>query len=139
MDGLGDRANLLASITKMSAIQKENEKKLVTSQTGLFDLGHHNTEHLRFSLEKAKPLSFEERIRGEKQSIGYSVSGHGLDGLRHYINKRSIGMEHITEWRKKMSERGTVEMEHEEGTENREQETENREQKIGDRDSSEKQ
>lgn len=97
----------------MSAIQKENEKKQMTNQIGLFDLGHHNTEHLRFSLEKAKPLTFEERIRGEKQSIGYGVSGHGLDGLKPYIDKRTIGMEHIIEWRKKMSERVVVEVGHE--------------------------
>lgn len=89
----------------MSAVQKENEKKLTTSQIGLFDMGHHGTEHLRFSLEKAKPFTFEEKIRGEKQSIGYSVSGHGLDGLKPYIDKRTIGMEHIIEWRKKMAER----------------------------------
>ncbi|MDD5197415.1 MAG: DNA polymerase III subunit alpha [Candidatus Gracilibacteria bacterium] len=113
LDSLGDRASLVASITKMSAIQKENEKKQATSQIGLFDLGHHNTEHLRFSLEKAKALTFEEKIRGEKQSIGYGVSGHGLDGLKPYIDKRTIGMEHIALWRKKMSERVVMEMEHE--------------------------
>ena len=53
----------------MSAVQKENEKKQATSQIGLFDMGDNGTEHLRFSLEKAKTLTFEEKIRGEKQSI----------------------------------------------------------------------
>lgn len=105
LDNLGDRACLFASIAKMSAVQKENEKKQATSQIGLFDFGHHDTEHLRFSLEKAKAMTFEEKIRGEKQSIGYSVSGHGLDGLKPYIDKRTIGMEHIAEWRKKMANR----------------------------------
>lgn len=105
LDGLGDRASLFASIAKMSAVQKENEKKQATSQIGLFDLGHHNTEHLRFSLEKAKAMTFEEKIRGEKQSIGYSVSGHGLDGLKRYVEKRTIGMEHVMEWYKQMSNR----------------------------------
>lgn len=114
LDNFGDRACLFASIGKMSAVQKENEKKQATSQIGLFDLGDHGTEHLRFSLETAKPMTFEERIRGEKQSIGYGVSGHGLDGLKPYIDKRTIGMEHITEWRKKMSERVVVEVEHHE-------------------------
>ncbi|MFA6090947.1 MAG: DNA polymerase III subunit alpha [Candidatus Gracilibacteria bacterium] len=105
LDKFGDRANLFASILKMSAVQKENEKKQATSQIGLFDFGDHGTEHLRFSLEKAKPMTFEERIRGEKQSIGYGVSGHGLDGLKPYIDKRTIGMEHIIEWRKKMTKK----------------------------------
>lgn len=128
LDHFGDRASLFASIGKMSAVQKENEKKQATSQIGLFDMGDHGTEHLRFSLEKAKALTFEERIRGEKQSIGYGVSGHGLDGLKPYIDKRTIGMEHIAEWRKKMSERVVVEVEHEgEETEEREQKTESTE------------
>ena len=60
-------------------------------------------------------MTFEERIRGEKQSIGYGVSGHGLDGLKPYIDKRTIGMEHVAEWRKKMSERVVIEVLHEEG------------------------
>lgn len=119
LDHFGDRASLFASIGKMSAVQKENEKKQATSQIGLFDMGDHGTEHLRFSLEKAKPMTFEERIRGEKQSIGYGVSGHGLDGLKPYIDKRTIGMEHVAEWRKKMSEseRVVMEVEGEEGGE----------------------
>ena len=55
-----------------------------------------------------------EKIRGEKQSIGYGVSGHGLDGLKPYVDRRTVGMEHIVEWKKKMSERVVVDVGHQE-------------------------
>lgn len=47
----------------MTAFHKENTKKAATSQIGLFDLGHADTAHLKFSLEHAKPMTFEEMIR----------------------------------------------------------------------------
>ncbi len=104
MDRFGERASLLASIPKMTAYAKEHEHKNETSQIGLFDLGHAELEHLKFTLEEAKPLTYEEKIRGEKQSIGYSVSGHALDGLKTYIEKRTIGREHVMAFRKKLEE-----------------------------------
>lgn len=90
-------------------MQKENEKKATTSQIGLFDLGHHDTEHLRFSLEQATPMTFEQCIRGEKQSVGYCISGHGLDGLKTYIDKRTVGREHVIAWKKKIAEKVVIE------------------------------
>lgn len=104
MDRFGERASLLASIPKMTAYAKEHEHKNETSQIGLFDLGHAELEHLKFTLEEAVPMTYEEKIRGEKQSIGYSVSGHALDGLKTYIEKRTIGREHVLAFKKKLEE-----------------------------------
>lgn len=104
MDRFGERASLMASIPKMTAYAKEHEHKNETSQIGLFDMGHVEMEHLRFNLEPAKPMTYEEKIRGEKQSIGYSVSGHALDGLKAYVEKRTIGHEHVKEFKKKLAE-----------------------------------
>jgi len=117
LDRFGERASLIASIPKMTAFHKENVKKAATSQIGLFDFGHADTAHLKFSLETAKPLSFEEKIKGEKVSIGYSVSGHGLDGLKHFIAKRTIGKEHVVAFKKELEERSLVSHEFEEETE----------------------
>ncbi len=105
MDRFGERASLLASIPKMTAYAKEHEHKNATSQIGLFDLGHAEMDHLKFQLETAKPLSYEEIIRGEKSIIGYPVSGHPLDGLKTYVEKRTIGKEHVVEFKKRMAER----------------------------------
>ncbi|MDQ7023308.1 MAG: hypothetical protein Q9M97_07390 [Candidatus Gracilibacteria bacterium] len=36
-----------------------------------------------------KKFSFEETLSGEKEMIGFSVSGHALDGLQKYCERRS--------------------------------------------------
>lgn len=104
MDRFGERASLLASIPKMTAYAKEHEHKNETAQIGLFDLGHEGLDDLKFTLDPAKPMTYEEKIKGEKISIGYSVSGHALDGLKTYVEKRTIGREHVMAFKKKLEE-----------------------------------
>jgi hypothetical protein len=50
-------------------------------------------------------MSYEEKILGEKQIMGYSVSGHGLDGLKKYIHKRTIGLELVKSFQEKIKEK----------------------------------
>jgi DNA polymerase III alpha subunit len=95
----------MASIPKMTAFCKELQHKDETSQIGLFDIGGSQFDNLKFSLEKAPPMSYEERIRGEKLIMGYSVSGHGLDGLKKYVHKRTIGLDHVKAFQEKMKEK----------------------------------
>ncbi len=96
----------------MTAYAKEHEHKNETAQIGLFDMGHVEMEHLRFNLEPAKPMTYEEKIKGEKLSIGYSVSGHALDGLKTYVDKRTIGREHVMEFKKKLAEYESFDADH---------------------------
>lgn len=99
MDRFGERASLLRSVEKMISYARENEKKKASSQTGLFDFQDDaHLASLNFSLERAEPMSFEDQIKGEKTSIGYSVSGHGLDGLKPFIDRRTIGKEHVVKF-----------------------------------------
>jgi DNA polymerase III alpha subunit len=67
------------SIPDMIKFCKKDEKKKQTSQIGLFD----NSDEFEDKLElvQTKPFSFEEVLAGEKEMIGFSVSGHALDGL----------------------------------------------------------
>ena len=67
LDAFGERASLLASITKMTAFLKEYEKKTETSQMGLFDLDEAPED--KFELIQAEPMSFEEKMKGEKMII----------------------------------------------------------------------
>jgi hypothetical protein len=54
----------------MTAYNKEHEFKTASAQTGLFDLeGNNDFGRLEFNLEQAEPMTFEERLRGEKESI----------------------------------------------------------------------
>lgn len=101
MDALGERASLLASVGKMNAYAREHVEKSESSQMGLFAMMEPSAgqSDLDFELEKIEPMSFEERIRGEKLAIGYSVSGHPLDGLEPYIKRRTQGWEVVDQYR----------------------------------------
>ncbi|MBP9779920.1 hypothetical protein KBD33_04855, partial [Candidatus Gracilibacteria bacterium] len=109
LDSFGDRASLLQSIQKMTAYLKEIEEKKETSQMGLFDMmnptGSTASEVHGFTLEESIPMSFEERMKGEKEMIGYPVSGHPLDGLSEFIQKKSKNTGPIYEWLKSKEEK----------------------------------
>lgn len=100
LDAFGERNSLLKSIPKMTEYLKEIDKKNQTSQIGLFDLD--NTTTLSFELEKVEPLTFEEKMKGEKGMIGYPVSGHPLEGLEDFILERSKNVALVTQWLEKL-------------------------------------
>lgn len=49
-------------------------------------------------LESGAPLSFEEKIREERNAIGMSISGDPLDGLTRYIERKSLGLDKVKEF-----------------------------------------
>ncbi len=98
LDAFGERNSLLASIVKMTAYLKEIESKKETSQMGLFDMVDVHIDHRRFDLIPERPMTFEEMIRWEKTIIWYPVSGHPLDWLSDFIQKKSKNIWVIYEW-----------------------------------------
>jgi DNA polymerase III subunit alpha len=110
LDAYGERASLLASVPKMIAYHKEIESKKETAQMGLFDSMVVDTtdDHHTFTLEYVTPMTFEERIRGEKSMIGYAVSWHALDGLSEFITSKSKNISAIYEWLEKRDERAGI-------------------------------
>ncbi|MBX9809121.1 DNA polymerase III subunit alpha [Candidatus Gracilibacteria bacterium] len=107
LDFFGERTNLLFSITKMTAYLKEIESKRETSQMGLFDtmdMGDSSGMHFELATihpetkKKLEPMSFEDRMKGEKAMIGYPVSGHPLDGTFDFIRTKSKNIGAIYEW-----------------------------------------
>lgn len=106
LDNFGERNSLLASIPKITSYLKEVEKKKETSQIWLFDLWWlcEVDEH-RFSLEKAKPMTYEEKILWEKAAVGYSVSWHGFDWLKKYLNERSQWLKYVIDFQKMLVEK----------------------------------
>ncbi len=111
LDAFGDRAELLASIQKMSAYQKEIEAKKATSQMGLFDMGsdERSEDRVHFDLEHARPMTFEERMKGEKSIIGYPVSGHPLDGIEEFVKAKSKNIGIIYDWIEKKASTESLE------------------------------
>lgn len=81
-----ERGMLFKNIENIIRFMKAGEKKSSTSQIWLFDMTQDkDTLHL----DEVPAFNFEERIAGEKQVIGFSISGNPLDGLSRYIDKRS--------------------------------------------------
>ncbi|MGE4443775.1 MAG: DNA polymerase III subunit alpha [Candidatus Altimarinota bacterium] len=86
LDDFGERGQLFKNIETIIKYSRAGEKKKETNQIGLFD---HIEDSNALSLETFPGFSFEESIKGEKLVIGFPISGHPLDGLSRYIEKRS--------------------------------------------------
>ena len=55
-----------------------------------------------FELAHAEPMTFEERMKGEKAMVGYPVSGHPLDGMEDFIVKKSKNIARVQSWLEKL-------------------------------------
>lgn len=88
MDEFGPRWQLFANIESITRFSKADTKKTESSQIGMFDFSW-DTDSDALKLEDASDFSFEERLRREKDVLGFRVSGHPLDWLSKYIAKRT--------------------------------------------------
>lgn len=86
LDDFGERGQLFKNIETIIKYSRAWEKKKETNQIGLFD---HIEDSNALSLETFPWFSFEESIKWEKLVIWFPISGHPLDGLSRYIEKRS--------------------------------------------------
>lgn len=89
MDIFWERATLLANIGWIIRFAKNEEKKHNSSQIGLFDMKNTGDFDDSFVLVEVRPLNFEQKLFWEKDVLWYMVSGHPLDGLRSYCQRRS--------------------------------------------------
>lgn len=87
LDNLWDRSTLLENIDNMIRFCRQKDQKNESSQIGLFDFWGSYEEGL--DLKEAKKLSFEQTLFYEADVLGFMVSGHPLDGLQPYIEKRT--------------------------------------------------
>ena len=85
---------MLANMERMAGYLREIEHKTSTKQMDMFDLGEGMTGS-GLILESGAPLSFEEKIREERNAIGMSISGDPLDGLKRYIERKSLGLDKV--------------------------------------------
>jgi DNA polymerase III subunit alpha len=102
MDTLWDRGHMLANMERMAWYLREVEHKTSTKQMDMFDLGEKTNNGGGLILQDAPPLSFEEKIREERNAIGMSISGDPLDGLKRYIEKKSLGLSKVQEFLKEL-------------------------------------
>jgi len=90
----GERKSLLESVDGMIRYSRALEKKKESSQIGLFDMSE-STYKETLELVDAKPFNYEQKLFGEKDVLGFMVSGHPLDGLQTYCGRRSANTRYL--------------------------------------------
>lgn len=86
MDSFWERWELYKNIETIIRFLKAWEKKSLSNQIWLFD---NTQDEDRLVLDKVSTFNFEEKIFWEKQVIWFFISGHPLDWMSRYIEKRS--------------------------------------------------
>ncbi len=88
MDIFWERNTLLCNIDEIVRASKNELKKESSAQMGMFDTGLSDFDD-SIKLQEVTPLSYEQKLFGEKEVLGYMVSGHPLDSLKLYCQRRS--------------------------------------------------
>ena len=73
---------------------------------------------VEFELEKVEPMTFEERMKGEKAMVGYPVSGHPLEGIEDFIKSKSKNLGAVEAWFEKLHNANNSDDENSENPEN---------------------
>ncbi|NDK10100.1 DNA polymerase III subunit alpha [Candidatus Gracilibacteria bacterium] len=95
MDIFGERNTLLCNIDEIVRASKNEIKKESSAQIGMFDTGLTDFDD-SIKLQEVTPLSYEQKLFGEKEVLGYMVSGHPLDSLRLYCQRRSRSTKNLS-------------------------------------------
>lgn len=88
LDEFWDRNKIFSSIPDMIKFCRKDENKKETNQIGLFDFS--DTYDDKLVLAEVESFTFEESLKWEKQMIWFFVSGHPLDWLSRYCQRRSV-------------------------------------------------
>jgi len=89
MDNYGERWQMWDSIQNLIQFARRDEKQKNTNQIGLFAAMWEEYEDKLELEENYKKFSFEDKLKWEKEMIGFAVSGHALDWLKRYCERRS--------------------------------------------------
>ena len=71
---------------------------------------------VEFELEEVEPMTFEERMKGEKAMVGYPVSGHPLEGIEDFIKSKSKNLGAVEAWFEKLHNTNNSDDENSENT-----------------------
>ncbi len=86
MDSLGgSRSQLMAVIDNAMETGQRALKDRVSGQSGLFEMGAEEQEHTEPPLPKVPDWTGQEKLAGEKELLGFYVTGHPLDQHRDKV------------------------------------------------------
>ncbi|NDK08151.1 DNA polymerase III subunit alpha [Candidatus Gracilibacteria bacterium] len=94
LDDLGDRSEIYNNMEDILRFAKQDDNKKSSSQIGLFDMNTSDFQE-KLVLRNRDQIRYEEKLFFEKEVLGFMVSGHPLDGLKRYCEKRSSNTKHL--------------------------------------------
>ncbi|MBN2087926.1 DNA polymerase III subunit alpha [Candidatus Peregrinibacteria bacterium] len=95
MESLGERRQIGLNYEKISEFAKTKDSSHQIGQAGLFDAMGDDAPIDHLELEKVEPATDSERLKWEKEYLGIYVSGHPLDGLQKYFQKKTIPLNQL--------------------------------------------
>ncbi len=85
MDALGCRSQLIASLDSAIETGMRELRDRQSGQSGLFGMLAGSEEHPEPELPKVPDWTSQEKLAGEKELLGYYVTGHPLDQFRDKV------------------------------------------------------
>jgi len=94
LDDLWDRSQMLGNIDEIIRFSKWNDKKDQSLQIWLFDSFDSWYED-KLVFKDTSELHYEDKLFFEKEVLWFMVSGHPLDSLKRYCEKRSSNTKYL--------------------------------------------
>ncbi len=94
LDDLWERSEVYYNMEDILRFAKWNENKKNIMQIGLFDMNNSEFQE-NLILKNKDQLRYEEQLFFEKEVLGFMVSGHPLDWLKNYCEKRSNNTKYL--------------------------------------------
>jgi len=92
LDKFGERNALLTNLEKILEYHKETKNNNSANQSSLFSLAGEELKFASLKLEEAEPISFDEKLKLEKELLGLYISGHPLDKYREKMSKAKLNI-----------------------------------------------
>ena len=87
-DSLGiERGSILANLDKILVFSQQIKRQSTTSQNGLFS---GSGDNFSLSLVKAPPTNEDERLRWEKELLGFYISDHPLKKYQKFFQEKKV-------------------------------------------------
>jgi len=87
LDTLGERNQLIQNLESLLAYGREVKKQNEAGQESLFQEMEQKHPSVSFKLKDAKPATDEEKLRWEKELLGFYISRHPLERYKTLLKK----------------------------------------------------
>lgn len=101
LDKLGECNTLLLNMDKILAYHKEAKNSQTSNQDSLFNLAGKEIKLPGLKLDDAEKMTFEEKLKWEKELLGLYISGHPMDKYKTAMKNAKLNILTIKKLRNK--------------------------------------